>query len=119
MNGSINDDGTITLVKKNGSKVNLAGKMKDNSVKPGEYDMILMDIRMPVMNGYEAAKAIRGSSHPMARKIPIIALTANAFSEDVQKSLAAGMTMHLTKPIDIELLSEAVHLYVSHTSCEE
>lgn len=87
--------------------------------KPGEYDMILMDIRMPVMNGYEAAKAIRGSSHPMARKIPIIALTANAFSEDVQKSLAAGMTMHLTKPIDIELLSEAVHLYVSHTSCEE
>lgn len=87
--------------------------------KPGEYDMILMDIRMPVMNGYEAAKAIRGSSHPIARKIPIIALTANAFSEDVQKSLAAGMTMHLTKPIDIELLSEAVHLYVSHTSCEE
>jgi len=87
--------------------------------KPGEYDMILMDIRMPVMNGYEAAKAIRGSSHPMAGKIPIIALTANAFSEDVQKSLAAGMTMHLTKPIDIELLSQAVHLYVSHTSCEE
>lgn len=87
--------------------------------KPGEYDMILMDIRMPVMNGYEAAKAIRGSSHPMARKIPIIALTANVFSEDVQKSLATGMTMHLTKPIDIELLSEAVHLYVSHTSCEE
>lgn len=87
--------------------------------KPGEYDMILMDIRMPVMNGYEAAKAIRGSSHPMAGKIPIIALTANVFSEDVQKSLAAGMTMHLTKPIDIELLSEAVHLYVSHTSCEE
>ena len=87
--------------------------------KPGEYDMILMDIRMPDMNGYEAAKAIRGSSHPMAGKIPIIALTANAFSEDVQKSLAAGMTMHLTKPIDIELLSEAVHLYVSHTSCEE
>lgn len=87
--------------------------------KPGEYDMILMDIRMPDMNGYEAAKAIRGSSHPMAGKIPIIALTANAFSEDVQKSLAAGMTMHLTKPIDIELLSEAVHLYVPHTSCEE
>lgn len=87
--------------------------------KPGEYDMILMDIRMPVMNGYEAAKAIRGSSHPMAGKIPIIALTASAFSEDVQKSLAAGMTMHLTKPIDIELLSQAVHLYVSHTSCEE
>ena len=85
--------------------------------KPGEYDMILMDIRMPVMNGYEAAKAIRGSSHPMAGKIPIIALTANAFSEDVQKSLNAGMTMHLTKPINIELLAEAVHLYVFHTSC--
>lgn len=87
--------------------------------QPGEYDMILMDIRMPVMNGYEAAKAIRHSSHPMAGKIPIIALTANAFSEDVQKSLTVGMTMHLTKPVDIDLLVEAVRLYVSHTSCEE
>ena len=78
-----------------------------------------MDVQMPVMNGYEATKAIRRSSHELAKKIPIIAMTANAFSEDVQKSIAAGMTMHLTKPIDIELLSQAVHLYVSHTSCEE
>lgn len=80
---------------------------------PEEYDMILMDIRMPIMNGYEAARAIRSSSHPGADRIPIVALTANAFSEDVQKSLNAGMTVHLSKPIDISLLAEVVNKYVS------
>ncbi len=86
--------------------------------EPNKYDMILMDIRMPGMNGYEAARAIRSSSHPRAETIPIIALTANAFSEDVQKSLSAGMTMHLTKPVDIELLVEAVHRYL-HPETED
>ena len=81
--------------------------------EPEEYDMILMDIRMPVMNGYEAARAIRSSSHPRAGQIPIVALTANAFSEDVQKSMNAGMTVHLSKPIDISLLAEMVNKYVS------
>ena len=57
------------------------------NVKPGEYDMILMDVQMPVMNGYEATKAIRRSSHELAKTIPIIAMTANAFSEDIQHSL--------------------------------
>ena len=61
---------------------------------PGDYDMILMDVQMPVMNGYEATKAIRRSSHELAKKIPIIAMTANAFSEDIQHSLAAGMNAH-------------------------
>ena len=66
---------------------------------PGDYDMILMDVQMPVMNGYEATKAIRRSSHEVAKKIPIIAMSANAFSEDVQHSLAAGMNAHVSKPI--------------------
>ncbi|MCI2056378.1 MAG: PAS domain-containing protein [Oscillibacter sp.] len=63
------------------------------------FDLILMDIRMPVMDGNEAAKAIRASSHPQAKTIPIIAMTANAFAEDVQRSMAAGMNAHLAKPI--------------------
>jgi len=66
---------------------------------PGDYDMILMDVQMPVMNGYEATKAIRRSSHELAMTIPIIAMTANAFSEDIQHSLAAGMNAHVSKPI--------------------
>ena len=62
---------------------------------PGDYDMILMDVQMPVMNGYEATKAIRRSSHELAKKIPIIAMTANAFSEDIQHSLSARYEMHM------------------------
>ena len=71
-------------------------------VKPGDYDMILMDVQMPVMNGYEATKAIRRSSHELAKTIPIIAMTANAFSEDIQHSLAAGMNAHVSKPVESE-----------------
>ena len=66
----------------------------------GTYDVILMDIMMPKMNGYEAARAIRNlSNRPDGRSIPIIAMTANAFAEDVQASLDAGMNAHLSKPI--------------------
>ena len=75
---------------------------------PGDYDMILMDVQMPVMNGYEAAKAIRSSSHELAKKIPIIAMTANAFSEDIQHSLAAGMNAHISKPVDMKTLEKTV-----------
>lgn len=74
----------------------------------GEYDMILMDVQMPVMNGYEATKAIRKGKHPLARTIPIIAMTANAFSEDVQKSLSAGMNAHISKPMDMKKLARVV-----------
>ena len=69
---------------------------------PGDYDMILMDVQMPVMNGYEATKAIRRSSHELAKTIPIIAMTANAFSEDIQHSLAAGMNAHVSKPVEMK-----------------
>ena len=74
--------------------------------EPGYYDMILMDIQMPRMNGYDAARAIRASAHPDARKVPIAAMTANAFSEDVQRALDSGMNIHISKPIDIAALHE-------------
>ena len=75
---------------------------------PGDYDMILMDIQMPVMNGYEATKAIRRSSHELAQTIPIIAMTANAFSEDIQHSLAAGMNAHVSKPVEMKVLEKTI-----------
>ena len=75
---------------------------------PGDYDMILMDVQMPVMNGYDATKAIRRSSHEAAKKIPIIAMSANAFSEDVQHSLAAGMNAHISKPVEMKVLEKTI-----------
>ena len=75
---------------------------------PGDYDMILMDVQMPVMNGYDATKAIRRSSHELAKKIPIIAMTANAFSEDIQHSLAAGMNAHVSKPVEMKVLEKTI-----------
>jgi len=74
--------------------------------KPGTYDAILMDVQMPVMNGYEATRCIRSGTHPEAGSIPIVALTANAFAEDVQKAIEAGMNTHIAKPVDIKKLRE-------------
>lgn len=76
--------------------------------KPGDYDMILMDVQMPIMNGYEAAEAIRSSNHELAASIPIVAMTANAFSEDIQASFAAGMNAHVSKPVDMNVLKRAI-----------
>ena len=73
---------------------------------PGYYDVILMDIQMPEMNGLEATAAIRAMDKEDAKTIPIIAMTANAFDEDVKRSLQAGMNAHLTKTIEIERLFE-------------
>lgn len=71
-------------------------------------NLILMDVQMPVMNGYEATKAIRSSGHPMAVTIPIIAMTANAFVEDIHDALDAGMDAHVAKPVDMKVLKETV-----------
>ena len=76
--------------------------------KPYEYDIILMDIMMPVMNGLDAAKAIRGLSRPDAPTVPIIALSANAFAEDIVRSSQAGMDAHITKQIDENKLKECM-----------
>ena len=78
------------------------------SVKPGEYDMILMDIQMPVMDGLEATRRIRNGENPLGRIIPILAMTANAFLEDMQKSKEAGMDVHLSKPVVIAALEQTV-----------
>ena len=71
-------------------------------------NLILMDVQMPVMNGYEAMKAIRSSGHPIAETIPIIAMTANAFVEDIHDALDAGMNVHVAKPVDMQVLKETV-----------
>ena len=75
---------------------------------PGDYDMILMDVQMPVMNGYEATQAIRRSFHELAKTIPIIAMTANAFSEDIQHSLSVGMNAHISKPVEMTVLEKTI-----------
>ena len=74
------------------------------SSEPGTYDLILMDLQMPVMDGLTATVKIRESSHPQAGSIPILALTANAFEEDISRCLAAGMNGHMAKPLDIHAL---------------
>ena len=80
-------------------------------VKPGDYDMILMDVQMPVMDGLEATRRIRSSENPLGKTIPILAMTANAFLEDMQKSKEAGMDEHLSKPVDIAMLEQVVRRF--------
>lgn len=97
------------LLKEKGARLQCAGNGKEAAEimmasEPGEFDAVLMDIQMPVMNGHEAARLIRASSHPDAKRIPIIAVTANAFSDDISAALAAGMDAHISKPLDIEKL---------------
>ena len=74
----------------------------------GEFDVILMDIMMPVMNGYEATKMIRSLDREDAKKIPIIAMTANAFTEDRIRAKEAGMNEHVAKPVDVNLLIKVI-----------
>lgn len=84
---------------------------KFRTVRPGEYDAILMDVQMPGMNGYEATRAIRSGENPLGRTIPIFAMTANAFSEDVQKSYDVGMDAHLSKPVELKELERTLHRF--------
>lgn len=84
---------------------------KFKTVKAGEYDAILMDVQMPKMDGYNATRAIRNGSNPLGKTIPVIAMTANAFSEDVQKSYEAGMDAHLSKPINMEALGKTLRQF--------
>ena len=81
---------------------------KFESSKPGYYSAIMMDVRMPVMDGFEATRTIRSMDRDDAKNIPIIALTANAFEEDIQKSLQSGLNAHLTKPIQVDVLFETL-----------
>ena len=85
----------------------------------GSFDAILMDIMMPGMDGYEATRVIRLSGKPDAADIPIIALTANAFAEDVKKSLDAGMNAHLSKPVDLNALEQTLQRFRYEPSAEQ
>jgi len=104
----IQDKGIIVETAENGE----IGVQKFSASAAAEYDAILMDIRMPVMDGYEATRQIRAMNRPDAKAIPIIAMTADAFADDVQKCLQAGMNGHISKPIDpdrfYEILNENI-----------
>ena len=82
--------------------------------EPGEFDVILMDIMMPVMNGYEATKMIRTLDRKDAKVVPIIAMTANAFTEDRIRAKEAGMNEHIAKPVDVKLLVKVIHELVDY-----
>lgn len=85
---------------------------KFQTAPQGTYDAILMDLRMPAMNGYQATKAIRALDRPDAKNIPIIAMTADAFSEDVHRCLECGMNAHIAKPIDMRELLRLLQKYL-------
>lgn len=100
----LEDEGAHIEIAKNGQEC--LDKFKAS--KENEYDLILMDIQMPILNGLDATVAIRNLSHPSAKNIPIIAMTANAFMEDVNNSLKAGMNGHVSKPIDMAILKNTI-----------
>ena len=101
----LEEQGMIVDIAENGK----VAVEKYSSHEPGYYSAILMDVGMPEMDGFEATRAIRSMDRADAKTIPIFALTANAFEEDVQKSLQAGMNAHLTKPIEVDVLLETLH----------
>ena len=105
----LNSEIAVELLKNVGAEVDTAMDGRQAAGKfiaapAGTYDAILMDIQMPEMNGYEATRIIRTSNHPQSRYIPIFAMTANAFMEDVTRALSSGMNGHITKPIDTKVL---------------
>ena len=79
---------------------------------PDEYAAILMDVRMPIIDGLEATKAIRALNHPRAKTVPILAMSANAFQEDMERSVQSGMNVHLSKPLDIDLVKTQLQIYI-------
>ena len=103
----------VGLLRKLGVSCDLAenGKLaleRFTASAPGDYDAILMDMKMPVMDGYEATRAIRASAHPLASTIPILAMTADAFTENIAQALQCGMNDHISKPIDLNVLASAL-----------
>ena len=109
----VNREIACMLLEGAGFEVDTAVNGKDavekiEASQPGDYDAILMDIQMPVMNGYEAARAIRQLANPALANIPILAMTANAFSDDVKAAREAGMNAHIAKPIDVPKMMETL-----------
>lgn len=109
----LNMEITCTFLLETGASLETASNGKEavekfEASEKGHYSVILMDVQMPVMNGYEATRAIRQSTHPDAAEIPIIAMTANAFAEDIHAARQAGMNEHLSKPIEIEKMYQTL-----------
>lgn len=108
----------VELLEMVGASVDCAENGKEalekfSSSSPNTYDIILMDVQMPIMDGYEAAEKIRKSSHPDAHSIPIVAMTANSFTEDIASSLSSGMNDHISKPIDTDVLYSVIEKHIS------
>ena len=115
----LNREIAYELLSQSGLELDMAnnGKIcfdKFSSSEVGYYDAILMDIRMPVMTGYEATKKIRSLDRDDAKSIPIIAMTADAFAEDVKKCLECGMTAHVSKPIDVKKIYSVLEKYIKN-----
>lgn len=112
---ALNREIAIEFLKDTLARVECAqdGRQAVEMVKQNEYDLILMDIQMPVMDGYAASRAIRALSGREEDKLPILAMTANAFAEDVRKAREAGMNDHITKPIDPHFLTRMVSHWLS------
>ena len=110
----MNQDIAKFLLENMGAKIQMANNGQEAveqfyASQPGDIDIILMDIMMPVMNGYEAAKAIRSMDRPDAAEIPIVAMTANAFTDDRKQAFEVGMNEHLAKPLDKDLLLKTLY----------
>ena len=110
---AVNQKLAVRLLEKMGNRVSLAvnGKEATEMVERQDFDVILMDIQMPVMGGLEATRIIRAANNPRIRKLPIIAMTANAMAGDAQKYLEAGMDGYVSKPIDKELLKSELERF--------
>ena len=114
---SLNQEIAVAVLEGAGFVVEVAGDgniavEKMAAAKPGQYDLVLMDVQMPIMNGYEATKRIRAMQAPYCRQIPIIAMTANAFEEDKALALQAGMNDYLSKPIQIEKMLKMIKRFL-------
>lgn len=111
---TINADVLKELLEVEGARCEIAGNGKAavamfRNSRPGYYDMIIMDIRMPLMDGYEATAAIRSLPKDDAATVPILAMTADTMEEDVERAFACGMNAHIPKPLNIQVLNQAVH----------
>ena len=106
-----------------GAKCDTASNGREAAEKfvdtPDGYDLIMMDVQMPEMNGYEATRAIRASSHPLAKAVPIIAMTANAFVDDVRDAIDSGMDAHIAKPVQVDKLKATVQQVLDSRAAAE
>jgi CheY-like chemotaxis protein len=111
----LEEQGVVVTTAENGQQA----VERFQSAAPGDFDAILMDIMMPVLDGLSAAKIIRATQRPDAKTIPILAMTANAYDEDIRKTREAGMNAHLSKPIDVEMLYATLANFYARTEREE